>query len=89
MTKDKDKDTDISNEQAAPPPPAVDEKRVVLAREMLPATLPIIPIGNRPVFPRMVVPVALEDQKAVKVIEELADKTPKFVGVILKRGKTD
>ncbi len=65
--------------------PAADEKGVVLAREMLPFLLPVIPIGNRPVFPRMIVPLVVEDEKSRKVISELAEKTPKFVGVILRR----
>jgi ATP-dependent Lon protease len=63
MAKDKKRDVDAPPEQAAPLPGAA-EQQVVLARDLLPASLPVIPIGNRPVFPRMIVPLVIEDERA-------------------------
>ncbi len=81
--KNVEKDTEERHHQ--PAAPVIDEKGLVLAREMLPSVLPVIPIGNRPVFPRMIVPLVIEDEKSRKVVAELAEKSPKFVGIILRR----
>lgn len=51
-------------------PAAVGEHQVVLASEILPDKLPLIPVENRPLFPQMIVPMVLDDEKARRVIAD-------------------
>lgn len=67
------------------PLPEPQEKRVVLARDALPETLPIIAVGSRPLFPKMIVPIIVDEEKAKKVITDVADSSSKFVGIVLSR----
>ena len=69
--------------------PDAGEKQVVLARDVLPETLPIIPISNRPLFPKMIVPMVVDDEKSRKAIAEVADSSSKFVGVVLSKQRED
>ncbi|MDD5676649.1 MAG: endopeptidase La [Kiritimatiellae bacterium] len=69
--------------------PVLDEKRVVLARDMLPEKLPIIIIENRPVFPRMIVPIILDDDRGKHTIADLVKSSAKHIGVILARARND
>ena len=65
------------------------EKQVVLARDLLPAVLPIIPVSNRPMFPRMMAPMVLNDEKAKKTIADLIESKSKYVGIVLIRARSE
>ncbi len=82
---------DEKNEEPAPSNDALprDEKRVVLLRNMLPEKLPIIIIGDRPVFPKMIVPMILEDPRAKRTIVDIAKSSAKYVGIILMRPQAE
>jgi ATP-dependent Lon protease len=80
--------------EPAPPaqPPEADvqpvkdtDAQLVLARQVFPATLPIIPLTSRPVFPKMVVPMVIEDDDLKKAVEEAAASATRYVGLVLKR----
>lgn len=62
-----------------------DEKRVVLIRDTLPEQLPIIVIENRPVFPKMIVPMILDNARAKRTVSDLVKSSSKYVGLILAR----
>ena len=65
-------------------PTAADQK-LVLARDVYPSQLPIIPISDRPLFPKMTVPMIMDDEPLVKMLIELADTETRFVGIVLQR----
>lgn len=62
-----------------------EEKRLVLAREILPDRLPIIPITSRPLFPKMIVPMLIDDSKGRRVVADVLQTQSKFVGIVLAK----
>ncbi len=80
-----------SPEQKTPPPkpPAADEKHLVLMRDVWPDILPIIVLDHRPLFPKMIVPMVLDEPRAKLVVAELMRDSAKFVGLILARQRTE
>lgn len=60
-------------------------RRLVLARRLFPPQLPVIPLPQRPLFPRMTAPLAIEDVSLKRLIAEKAKTDDKFVGLILRR----
>ena len=84
----KDRTNDALNKPASNPPPggtAPAEKQLVLARDVLPETLAIIPILTRPLFPKMIVPLLVDDARGKKAIQAAMHSGAKFIGVVLAR----
>jgi ATP-dependent Lon protease len=75
-------DVEVVHESPLPSP---DDRTLVLARDTFPPTLPIVPMVNRPVFPRMTVPIVVEDKDLRHMLVETARSQRKFVGIILQR----
>lgn len=61
------------------------EQRIVLAREVFPRRLPILPIGGRPAFPKMTAPMVIDDNDLKKMLTETAESSTKFVGLVLRK----
>lgn len=82
-----DKPTDINNEAADKPGAgnARAEKQIVLARDILPENIAIVPIVTRPLFPKMIVPLIIDDQLGKKTIQEALQSNSKYVGIVLAR----
>ena len=59
--------------------------QLVLARDVFPPTLPVIPLIQRPVFPKMTVPMMLDDEPLRTMLIETAKSNAKFVGLVLAR----
>jgi ATP-dependent Lon protease len=59
------------------------EKRIILAREVLPDRLTIIPIVTRPLFPKMIVPLVVDDERGKKAINEALQANSKYIGIVL------
>jgi ATP-dependent Lon protease len=68
-------------------PPADDAngKTIVLAREIYPEDLPIIPVNGHPLFPRITVPVLIDNPDLVALLAQRVRRQSKYVGVILRR----
>lgn len=66
-----------------------DEKEIVLARDLFPRTLPIIPINSRPLFPKMTVPMLIDTENLRNVVLSTAESQSKFVGLVLRRTQDD
>ncbi len=73
-------ETDMPNSQ-----PRASDQKLILARDALPLQLPIIPISDRPLFPKMTVPMIMDDEALVKMLIELAEGDSRFVGIVLHR----
>jgi ATP-dependent Lon protease len=67
--------------------PVADEKNIVLARDVFPNRLPIIPVHNRPIFPKMMIPMLIDDKPLKNLISELSQAKSKFVGLVLIRDR--
>ena len=73
---------EVVREDAMPP---AEERTLVLARDTFPPTLPVLPIPNRPVFPRMTVPMVIEVDRLKNMIVNTVKSQRKFVGMVLQR----
>ena len=71
---------DVSIEEPSP-----DDQKLVLARDLFPTELPIIPLTDRPLFPKMTVPMVIDDETLVDMLIAVADSKSRFVGIVLQR----
>jgi ATP-dependent Lon protease len=65
--------------------PGTDARTIVLARDVYPDELPIIPVNGHPLFPRVTVPVAIENAEFVAMLADRLRRHLKYVGVVLRR----
>ena len=65
--------------------PLSSERRLVLARHVFPNQLPIVPLPNRPLFPKMTVPIVIDNEALARVLVETAASRAKFIGLVLRR----
>jgi ATP-dependent Lon protease len=84
-------DHDLDDDEVVKTPdsksePKPEDRLMVPVRAMLPKVLPILPLPNRPIFPGMVVPLAV-DEHYQPLIREIVEGRSKFVGLILVRNK--
>ena len=67
-----EKSTELTSEEIVEPDEPVEEKKketsLVVARDLLPETLLIIPLYDRPMFPKMMGPIIVEDSGIQKTI---------------------
>ncbi len=61
------------------------EKNIIPARYVFPETLPVLPLMSRPLFPRMMVPLSIDDGPLKELISTAAKSSSKFVGLVLAR----
>ena len=61
------------------------EETIVLARHVLPLRIPIVPLTSRPFFPKMMVPIVIEEARLKKMIGEMIQKESKYVGLVSVR----
>ncbi|MFQ5355561.1 MAG: endopeptidase La [Mariprofundaceae bacterium] len=56
---------------------------LVLAGEVLPEFLTLLPLSNRPLFPGLIVPLVYEGTEHLEAIKKLTDKDQHYVGMVL------
>ena len=61
------------------------DKTIVPARYVFPETLPIVPLMTRPLFPRMMVPLSIDDGPLKELLSTVVKSSSKFVGLALAR----
>ncbi|HEY6838626.1 MAG TPA: LON peptidase substrate-binding domain-containing protein, partial [Geobacteraceae bacterium] len=67
-------------------PQVVEEQGgLVLAAEVLPAGLPIVPLRPRPAFPAMLVPLVVNDPRQMEAVKRAVDSPARAVGLVLVR----
>ena len=62
--------------------PIPDEKSLVISEDVFPETLIIVPLYDRPLFPKMLLPVIISDEKLEKVLEEELKSSLRYVGLV-------
>ncbi|MDH5527912.1 MAG: endopeptidase La [Nitrospirota bacterium] len=62
-----------------------DRTAVVVAQDILPDILLILPITSRPMFPGLVVPLVYEHPKLKSAVRNLAESGEQYVGLLLAR----
>lgn len=79
---DKEQEAEVINEQDEGADTDTGSK-IVRARDVLPPLLPIFPVQTRPIFPRMVVPLAIEQEALKKTVRKVSESNAKFIGMVL------
>jgi ATP-dependent Lon protease len=86
----------MTNEQHAPDEPEVEimppgeeqENRaghLVLARQSYPTQLPLVPVHQRPLFPKMQIPMVIGDDEHRKMIAQRVKDGSRLIGLVLVR----
>ncbi len=73
------------NEIDDEPPP--DSSGLIVARELLPPFLSILPLSNRPLFPGLIVPLVYEGEEMTSVFREIANAEEQHIGLLLVRNE--
>lgn len=71
----------LKDKETQPPP----DQSIVPARHIFPSVLPIIPLNSHPVFPRMTIPIMIDDENLKNLIMGAAQSNSKFIGLVLRR----
>ncbi len=79
---------EIDSETVAEKPMALKPGAVAPRRPELPGTLPIISLRNRPLFPRIMVPLTIQAESAKTLIHEAATGN-RMIGLTLRRGTAE
>ena len=86
----------IDGVEVIPPPPTAQEEepsaaeeKMVLARDLFPPSLPIIPIRSRPLFPKMTVPMIIDSPEMIQMLTDTAASDAKYVGLVLRKDVPD
>ncbi len=61
----------------------IDAESMILARDMLPDTLPIIPLRPRPAFPAILIPLSISGSEKADIIRHAVDSETKTIGLVL------
>jgi ATP-dependent Lon protease len=75
----------VAQEQA----PRVENKNIIPARFVFPQALAVLPLLSRPIFPKMMVPLAVEDAVLKNMLSATAASSSKFIGLLLAKGETE
>jgi ATP-dependent Lon protease len=65
--------------------PKPETKSIMPARYVFPDVLPILPLLNRPLFPKMMVPLSVEDGPLKEMVAKAVQSSTKFIGLVLAR----
>lgn len=63
----------------------INTKTIMPARFVFPSTLPIMPLLNRPLFPKMMVPLSVDDAALREMLTKTAESASKFIGLVLAK----
>ncbi len=73
-------DVEVMGQEAKP-----ENKSIMPARYVFPDVLPLLPLLNRPLFPKMMVPLTVEDGPLKEMVAKTVQSSTKFVGLVLAR----
>ncbi len=73
----------------APPEDGREPRDVVLANEILPSQVPVLPMDHRPLFPKMVVPMIIQDAHMKMMLSKILESDTNYIGLFLKKPSED
>ena len=59
-----------------------EDKSLVVSEDVFPESLIIVPLYDRPLFPKMLLPVIISDEKLEKVLLEELKESLRYVGLV-------
>ena len=69
--------------------PQEETANLILARDLLPEALPVIPLQERPVFPKMTVPMIIDSPGIAQALIKRAESGSRYVGLFLRQPETE
>jgi ATP-dependent Lon protease len=66
-----------------------DDKTIMPARFVFPSTLPVLPLLNRPLFPKMMVPLSVDDAALKEMLIKTSESSSRFIGLVLAKNGED
>jgi ATP-dependent Lon protease len=66
-----------------------DNGQLVVAHEVMPDVLPILPLSHRPIFPGMLIPIVLSGEHMLETAQQILDSESKIGGVVLMENQHD
>ncbi len=84
MVEDKETAIDIDKSPEVPDPPP-QPSELVLAADILPAGLPILPLRPRPAFPSLLIPMAATGPGQVKAVKKALESPSQALGLVMVR----
>ena len=76
-------DVDSGKKEEVYDGPAPEEKAIVVADSLLPSVIPLIPLTDRPIFPKMMHPLVVVDERYKKIILDNMEGAPSYLGLVL------
>ncbi len=93
MPDDSPLDSESNLEDASPEveilEPTPEDKSIILASELLPEQLILVPLYDRPLFPKMMLPVVISNTDLEPLLLEEVKKDLKFIGLVYTRQDDD
>jgi ATP-dependent Lon protease len=65
------------------------ETSIIVASDLLPPTLPILPLFDRPFFPKMMVPIVVDNSDLEQAILKGVSENQKYVGLLYAEAEED
>ncbi|MCW8860090.1 MAG: endopeptidase La [Deltaproteobacteria bacterium] len=62
---------------------AIPDDGLVLARDMLPSRLPIIPLRPRPAFPGVIIPLTVNGEARVRTVKQAMESESQAIGLVM------
>ncbi|MFU8779546.1 MAG: endopeptidase La [Kiritimatiellia bacterium] len=83
--------TPVTSKRKPPKPdvqhigPREDSSNIVLARDLMPDALPVIPLTERPVFPKMTIPMVIDNPDIAQALIKWVDGGSRYVALVLRK----
>ncbi len=82
LEKDEDHQEEIIEIEGSSLETISEEKSLVISEDIFPDSLLVVPLYDRPLFPKMLLPVIISDKKLEKVLEDELKGPLKYVGLV-------
>ncbi len=75
----------VTPDETHPPGRDEDSGMIVLARNLHPETLPIVPLLGQPMFPRITVPMNIDSVPLMNMLRDMAEHKQRHLGLVLRK----
>ncbi len=65
--------------------PEENDTKLILARDLMPESLLVIPLQERPVFPKMTVPIIIDNPEMAKALIKRVENGTRYVALVLRQ----
>ena len=69
--------------------PEEDISNIILARDLMPESLLVIPLQDRPVFPKMTVPIIIDNPQIAQALIKRVENGTRYVALVLRQPESE